>query len=313
MTPDVVRDPDRRTDVLVVGAGIAGVIAAAELVRAGASVLLQRGALGSRSAGERPSTAGRRGAVAGFGAAHLPGARLALQQAVCSPRTSAVTTADSEIEIGSGRISFPATRAVAVQERHRRMEAWCCRTDTVWRRAASRAWHQRRNPRALRTAANLHPVVSTLGWMQHAETFCHGHGWTRPPRHEPRSPARSPVRGAGRLRGVPAGARPSRRARADAAARVRGHAEPLSPRRLAPRGPRPCALHAVGDADARAALAPGPPQRGHRRALSGAIPRRSRAERPALPGCLPLRRAEPRPGGPCARCDDVALEQRLAR
>jgi hypothetical protein len=55
MTPDVVRDPERHTDVLVVGAGIAGIVAGAELARSGARVLvLDKGrSVGGRLASRR--------------------------------------------------------------------------------------------------------------------------------------------------------------------------------------------------------------------------------------------------------------------
>lgn len=55
MTSDVMREPERDTDVLVIGAGISGVVAAAELTRAGARVIvLDKGrSVGGRLASRR--------------------------------------------------------------------------------------------------------------------------------------------------------------------------------------------------------------------------------------------------------------------
>jgi renalase len=59
MLSDVMREPERDTDVLVVGAGMAGVLAAAELTRAGARVLvLDKGrSVGGRLASRRVGAA----------------------------------------------------------------------------------------------------------------------------------------------------------------------------------------------------------------------------------------------------------------
>jgi predicted NAD/FAD-dependent oxidoreductase len=59
MMPDVMREPERQDDVLVIGAGMAGVMAATELTRSGARVLvLDKGrSVGGRLASRRISEA----------------------------------------------------------------------------------------------------------------------------------------------------------------------------------------------------------------------------------------------------------------